>query len=216
MISVFSVSSQEVDSTYRKNAFLINVTNSLSNEYNIGFERYFSRNTSLEINGGPVRSNPAIAEFSQSWTNSLYFYESGYTARIGLKFYKKKSVLSKWQDYVSPVIFFKSLAFEPHFFETKYENNERYQGMFLKRQRSKFGFEFLWGKVYPVSKTFNIELYYGVGLRATMAERTDFWRIDTMPYGNNPGTDTTFLNFNDNNFYVRPSIHGGLKLRFNY
>jgi hypothetical protein len=209
-------SSQEVDSTFRKNAFNINVTLSATNEYNIGLERFVGPYTSIEINGGPVRSNSFLATQSQSWTNSLYFYESGFTGRLGLKFYKKKTVLSKWRDYVSPVIFYKSLAFEPQMFKTKLENSEESEGIFLERSRSKFGFEFLWGKIYPVSKTFNLEFYYGVGLRAASVDRFDYWRIDTLPSPTNAGTDTVFLNFPDQNFYIRPSIQGGLKLRFNY
>ena len=208
--------SLSLDTNYRKNALNFNLTMIATNEYNIGLEHYFSRFTSVEINGGPVRANDAIASFSQSWTNSLYFYEHGYTGRVAMKFYKKPSALSKWQDYISPVIFYKYLSFEPRFFKDKFENSDEFQGMFIKRKRSKFGFEFIWGKVYPLSKTFSIELYYGVGLRAATVERTDFWRIDTMPSATTNGTDTTFLNYTDHNFYIRPSIHGGLKFRINY
>jgi len=208
--------SQEVDTTFRKNAFNVNLTMCASNEWNIGFERFIGPKTSIEINGGPIRSNSFLASQSQSWTNSLYFYESGYTGRIGLKFYKKKSLLTKWQDYVSPLIFYKHLAFEPQMFKNKWDNSEESEGIFLERQRSKFGFEFLWGKIYPLSKTISLEFYYGVGLRAASVDRFDYWRIDTLPSPTNVGTDTVFLNFQDHNFYVRPSIHGGLKLRFNY
>ncbi|MFM2134772.1 MAG: hypothetical protein RL021_172 [Bacteroidota bacterium] len=208
--------SQELDTAYRKNAINCNLTLTATNEVNFGIERFVAPRISIEINGGPIRSNSFLAKQSQSWTNSLYFYESGFSGRLGLKFYKKKSLLTKWQDYVSPALIYKSLAFEPQMFKNKYDVNEESEGIFLERQRSKFGFEFLWGKIYPLSKTFSLEFYYGVGLRAASVVRTDYWRIDTLPSPTNPGTDTVFLNFTDENFYIRPSIHGGLKFRFNY
>lgn len=209
-------SSQELDTNYRKNAINCNLTLTATNEVNFGIERFIAPRVSIEINGGPIRSNSFLASQSQSWTNSLYFYESGFSGRLGMKFYKKKSVLTKWQDYVSPVLIYKSLAFEPQMFKNKYDANEEYEGIYLERKRSKFGFEFLWGKIYPLSKTFSLEFYYGVGLRAASVDRTDYWRIDTLPSPTNPGTDTVFLNFTEDNFYIRPSIHGGLKFRINY
>ena len=212
-LSLFAMISHAQDTEVRrkKNAINTNLTLSATNEFNIGIERYFSPRKSIEINGGFVRANPFLSDLTKSWINTQYFYESGYTFRLGLKFYKKRPEESKWQDYISPVLLYKYLFFDPQWFENPIENSDYSECIYQKRQRSKYGFEFLWGKVYSLNNSFDFELYYGVGIRAAMVERTDISKQDTC--GVSPIRQ---LDFVDNSFYVRPSIHGGAKFRFNF
>ena len=210
LLNGITVFAQDDVVQYKRNAINTNVTLGITNEWNFGIERFFSPRRSIEINGGLVRPSELLANLTESWSNSQYFYESGYTVRLAYKMYRPKSEGSRWQDYIAPVLLYKYLEYEPQWFQVDNgKNNDT--AIYQERQRSKFGFEFLWGKIYELNKTFDIELYYGVGVRATVSDRTDILKQDV--YG---VSEPYPVNFSDHKFYFRPSIHAGAKIRLKY
>lgn len=211
LLTLPSVHAQDLEVRKKKNALSVIVTNAATNEFNIGIERYISPRRSIEINAGIVRSNPFLRDLTKDWSNSQYFYESGYTVRLGMKFYKRRPEDSHWQDYVSPVLFYKYLYFDPQWFEVPIDNSDYSEAIYQKKQRVKMGFQFLWGKVYSLNNSFDFEFYYGVGIRGVDVERTDISKQDTA--GVSPIYPVDFV---DHNFYIRPSIQGGAKIRFNF
>jgi len=68
--------------------------------------------------------------------------------------------------------------------------------------------QFLWGNVCQLSKTFELEFYYGVGLRGVMVRRAD---VVIKPVCDGP--EENFWNVPETNFYVRPSAQAGVKLK---
>lgn len=199
---------------YRHTAIAFDLTQYGTNELNFNLEKFFSIRRSLEISGSLVYVNSPLADFTKSWSNSHYFSEHGFSARIAYKLYKLPVEDSKWRDYVAPVIVYKYLYYNNQWFEndgTKANGDKYTEAIYQHRFRHKFGFEFVWGKVYDMNKTFAFDLYYGVGLRGTIVSRTDILRQDTVGV---PGV--TPLNFTDNNFYVRPTLRLGAKIRMSF
>ena len=204
---------QEVP-VYKKNALILDLTQDGTNELNLNYEHFFSVRRSLEFTAGLVYVNTPLAEFGKSWTNSHYFEEHGFTARIAYKLYKPQVEDSKWRDYIAPGLIYKYLYYNNQWFENETSNakGDKYtEAIYQHRFRHKFGLEFVWGKVYEMSKSFAFELYYGVGLRGTLSSRTDIQKQDTV------GVSKIYdVNFTDDNFYVRPTLRGGVKFRFSF
>ncbi|MCX6273964.1 MAG: hypothetical protein NTV09_01990, partial [Bacteroidetes bacterium] len=80
------------------------------------------------------------------------------------------------------------------------------------------GFEVTMGNIFPMGKTFAIEIYYGIGLRGIFSNR-----FDVAVHNNYTGKsktyteDKTYVSDNDDmKFYIRPSIHAGVKLRLGW
>jgi len=206
-------SAQEVPE-YKKNAFQFNLGNYGVNEINFGFEHFFSARRSLEINGGLVYRNDFLVDMAKDWTNSLYFYERGFTVRAQYKLFKKKPEDSKWRDYISPMIYFKYLYYGKTWFANELKNEKTGdpydEYIYQTRFRDRFGFQFHFGKIYEMNQTFALEFYYGVGLRGTLVNRIDVAKQDSA------NAPVYQVNWQDDRFYVRPSIHGGVKLRVSF
>ncbi len=207
---------QEVP-VYKKNSISIDLTQCGTNELNLSYEHFFSVRRSLEFTAGLVYVNQPFAEFGRSWTISHYFEEHGFSARATYKLYKQQVEDSKWRDYIAPGIIYKYLYFNNQWFENETEkvdsNNVKItEAIYQHRFRHKFGIEITWGKIYEMSKALSFELYYGVGLRATVASRTDIYKQDVS--GVSPAYPTNYGT--DNSFYVRPTLKGGVKFRFSF
>lgn len=204
---------QEVP-VYKKNALALDLTQYGTNELNLNFEHFFSVRRSIEFTAGMVYANNVLAEFGKSWTNSHYFEEHGFSARIAYKLYKPQIEDSKWRDYIAPGLIYKYLYYNNQWFENETSNSkgDKYtEAIYQHRFRHKFGLEFVWGKVYEMNKSLAFELYYGVGLRGTLSSRTDIQKQDTV------GVSKIYdVNFTDDNFYVRPTLRGGVKFRFSF
>lgn len=206
---LFAQQSEEV--AYKKNSINTNITLCITNEINFGIERFITPRRSIEINGGIVYVNEFLEEAAKAWTNSHYFSEEGFTIRMAYKMYKKRAEGSRWTDYISPVLIYKYLFYDEKWFENEVDNSDYEECILQSRTRHKFGFEFLWGKVYELSPSTAFELYYGVGLRGTSVERTDIAKQDSCDV-----SPVYMVNWTDDNFYLRPSIHGGVKFRVNF
>ncbi len=208
----FVVFAQEVPE-YKKNALNVDVTLAATNELNLGYEHFFSDRRSLEVSLGLVYVNEYLEDFSKEWTNSHYFSEHGFSARVAYKLYKRRVEDSKWRDYIAPALVYKYLYFNNQWFENELKDEKtgvKYnECLYQHRFRDKFGFEFLWGKVYEFNPTTSLEMFYGVGLRGTLSLRSDLLKQDicdsTAIYVPNYGDDQSF--------YLRPVLRVGVKFK---
>lgn len=207
-----SVFSQE-EPEFKKNAFAIDITQMASNEINLNHEHFFSSRKSLELSAGLIYVNDALESLSEGLSNSHYFSEHGFSFRAAFKLYKRPVPDSKWRDYIAPAIMYKYLYFNNQWFENEKDSAgiKFTESLFQHRYRSKFGFEFLWGKVYNFNQTFALELFYGVGLRATTSVRTDIYRKNEFDT-----TAVTTLDFEDERFFIRPALRAGAKFRISF
>lgn len=208
----FQAFSQEVPE-YKKNALTVDLTLSATNEINLGYERFFSDRRSLEVSLGLVYVNDYLEDFSKEWTNSHYFSEHGFSARVAYKLYKRPVEESKWRDYIAPAIVYKYLYFNNQWFENELTDEKtgvKYtECLYQHRFRDKFGFEFLWGKIYEFNKTTSLEMFYGVGLRGTVSLRSDKLKQDICD-----STEIYVPNYgDDHSFYLRPVLRAGVKLK---
>ena len=104
-----------------------------------------------------------------------------------------------------------------------------------KRDREQYGIQFLWGKVYEINRTFAFEFYFGAGLDATIATRTDYSRYATYHTkvytyvtpstpkdlvktvtDDNKWRNQSVPDFTDDSFYLRPNVQAGIKFRIRF
>jgi hypothetical protein len=210
-----AVFSQEV-AEFKKNAFAFDITQMASNEINLNYEHFFSNRRSLEIALGLIYVNDALEELSKDWSNTHYFSEHGFSVRLAYKLYKRPVEDSKWRDYIAPALTYKYLYFNNQWFTNELTNEKtgtKYdEALYQHRYRSKFGFEFLWGKVYNFNQTFALEMFYGVGLRATSSVRSDLLKQDIAD-----STEIYVPDYGDDKrFFIRPALRAGLKFRISF
>lgn len=193
---------------YKRNAIAFNLTRSLTNELNFTIEHFFSERRSVEINVGLVYVNNGVESLADDWTNSHYFSEHGFSARMYYKIFKRKDDDdSKWRDYVSPGISFRYLYFNKQWFKNDVTTTKT-ERIYQSRFRDKVTLEILWGKVYEMNSTFAFEIYYGAGLSGTVVHRTDILKQPDIK------SETVIpLNFVDDKFYLRPALSAGVKFR---
>jgi len=211
------------------NAISINVGQYFINEVNIGYEHFLSENKSLELNGGIIYRNEFLLNLTDEWTQSQYFREHGFAVRAYYKAYKSSSEKNNNQSFYSFGLNYQYLYFDDDWFDTnklftldstvKTEPQHPYKNpksgeekILMHRLRHRLGVQLLLGNVIPAGNNFFLEFYYGLGLRGIFSKRTDVARITTIEgeeYLQN-------LNYEDNDFYVRPTIHAGVKLKLGW
>jgi len=76
-----TVFSQEVPE-FKRNALAIDITQMATNEVNLSYELSFSSRRSLEIALGLIYVNDAIEDLAKDMSNSHYFSEHGFSARV--------------------------------------------------------------------------------------------------------------------------------------
>lgn len=197
------------ESDYGRNAISFNLTRLAVNEINMSFEHWYSSRRSLEISGGLVYVNSFFREQFSEWTNSQPFAERGFAARVHYKIFKRIEGASRWKDYIAPGIVYRYLYYDNQWFESgsflTLDRVSYAERVYQHRVRSKFGLEFLWGKVYEMNSTLSFDFYYGAGVMFTSSRR---FVIASEPYNNDLGEKTSF--------YVRPSIQAGIKFRIRF
>lgn len=186
-----------------------------SNEVNLNYELFFNARKSLELSLGLIYVNDALEDLSKDLSNSHYFSEHGFSFRAAYKLYKRSTDDSKWRDYIAPAIMYKYLYFNNQWFQNELKDskgNTYNECLYQHRYRSKFGFEFLWGKVYNFNQTFAIEMFYGVGLRATSSVRSDLLKMD-----NCDSLEVYVPDYGDDKrFFLRPALRAGAKFRISF
>ncbi|MCC7232187.1 MAG: hypothetical protein IT242_04535 [Bacteroidia bacterium] len=210
----FWVSAQEAPE-YLKNSVSVDIAQTLINELNLSYEHYLSPRRSIELSGSLVFTNPVLEDMMDDWSNTHYFSEHGFVIRAAYKLYKRKLDDSKWREFIAPVIMYKNLYFNEQWFQNSQTNEatgEKYKEcLYQSRKRSVVGIEFIWGKIYDMSKSTAFEFYYGLGLHATSAVRKDIKKQDVCDV-----TPVYDVNYTDNSFYFRPTLRGGIKFRFSF
>lgn len=206
--------SQELQ-PYGKNSFSFNLTRYAFTEINFGYERFISFRKSIEINGGLIYVNDKFEKETMNWKNAQAFSEHGYAGRFYYKVFRRvEDNTKKWRDYIAVGFSYRHLYYNEQWFDIlqtdtlgiKY--NER---IFQKRERNKYGVEFLWGKVYEMNRTFALEFYYGGGVCATDVTRTI---VLNQPDERNP--EIIEVNSDIHSFYIRPYPMLGMKLRVRF
>ncbi len=201
---------------YKKNALAVDITLMATNEINLYYEHYFSARRSLEVSLGLVYVNDFLEDFSKDISNTHYFSEHGFSARVAYKLYRKPVEDSKWRDYIAPAIVYKYLYFNNQWFTNEVTDEVtglKYdECLYQHRFRDKFGFEFLWGKVYEFNPTMALEMFYGVGLRGTVSLRSDLLKQDICD-----STDIYVPSYgDDHSFYLRPVLRAGVKFKVSF
>jgi hypothetical protein len=220
LFACVSIHAQE-SGAFRKNAVSINLTRTAVCEINIGYERFLTTRKSIEFDFGLIYKNTYLAEKAGNWTNNPLFTEQGFAFRVHYKFFKRKEDNSRWQDYIAPGLSYKHTYYEDREMETdvRYDSSVykpplTYTIQYLqKRDRDKFGLEFVWGKVYEASHVFAFEFYYGAALEATFSERTDYSRYVKYTKASNQSKNFYYPSYVDYSFYVHPVILLGFKIR---
>lgn len=206
-----------------RNAFAFNLGQYLVNEINLGYEHIFKEKKGLEINGGLIYRNDLILSQAKDWSNSQYFYERGFTARIAYKIYRKSGEKSGRKSFYSFGLNYQYLYFNNEWFETdkviKFKpepsaaeittNEEIYRHRF----RNRAGLQITLGNIIPMGNTFALELYYGCGVRGILSDRFDVARGVSVDENH---IILQVLDYGDQKFYIRPSIHAGVKLRMGW
>ena len=82
----------------------------------------------------------------------------------------------------------------------------------MDRTRHRLGVQLMMGNVIPSGNNFAIEVYYGLGVRGIFSTRFDEARKVTEDGKEYIG----YLNFEDKSFYLRPTIHAGIKLKLGW
>jgi len=95
-----TVFSQEVPD-FKRSALAIDITQMATNEVNLSYELSFSSRRSLEIALGIIYVNDALEDLSRDMSNSHYFSEHGFSARVAYKLYRRQVEDSKWRDYLA-------------------------------------------------------------------------------------------------------------------
>ena len=193
---------------YRKNAFSFNLTRYMVNELNLSYEHRFSLRRGIEFNFGYIYVNDEIKDLTKDWVNTQYFYEHGCAARFHYKIFKRKDLdETKWRDYIAPGVSYKYLYYNNQEFIS--ETDGKSEILYQHRFRHKMSLEFLFGKVYEMNSTFAFEFYYGAGITGTLSDRYVEYRIpDTKKMD-----VRVAVNDHAKDFYVRPLVMAGVKLR---
>jgi hypothetical protein len=204
----------------RNNAFTFNLGQLVVNEINLGIEHYFTDKKSIEYGGGLIYRNDFWLKLAEDWANSQYFYEHGFALRLAHKIYHKANDKTGRKNYHSFGMNYQYLAFNNKWFETEEEltlvlkpSNEEIQlqeEIFMHRFRHRIGLQVTLGHLIPLDETFALDLYYGMGVRGVFSNRFDVARGVTY---NGEQVTLEYLNYEDRKFYMRPTIHAGVKLR---
>lgn len=200
---------------YPKNAMSFNLTQYAVNELNFGYEVFISQYRSVELNGGLIYKNSIWADLTKNLDDPLYFSERGFATRFVYRIYKKEISKAGNRSYIAPMLVYKYQYLNQQWLEVDEKDNNdvtHHYCSYVTRFRSKIGLQFFWGKIVPLSKTFALDLYLGTGLRATLSDRWELYKSENECIMN----DKTFINFRTNNFYLRPTIHGGVRLKIMY
>jgi hypothetical protein len=195
--------------SFKSNVFSVNLTSCLVNELQGGLEHFFTKRTSVEINGGLIFVNDFLEDQTKDWKNAQVFSEHGYAVRIHLKLYTNTDdEMKKWKSYIAPGIIYKDLYYNEQWFEYELgDEHKYYERIYQSRTRMKGGIEFLWGKVYHITNTLSLDFYYGGGIVATTVKRHI---IQYQPDSRSP--EIQDINKTDDSFYVRPIANAGIKL----
>lgn len=206
-----------------RNVFTFNLGQYFVNEINLGFERIFNERSGLEFSGGFIYRNDVILSMAKDWSNSQYFYERGFAARITHKTYRKSGSKSGKKSYYAFGLNYQYLYFNNQWFETDKEVKfspdsssspiTATEEIFRRRFRNRAGIQVTLGNIFPLGNTFAIEFFYGCGVRGILSERYDVARGVEIE---NEHFIIQTVNFRDQKFYVRPSIHAGVKLRIGW
>ena len=194
--------------TVKKNFLVFNLGQYAVNEINLGFERMFGYTRSVEINLALIYRNDFLAEQAREWSNTQYFVEHGFALRAGYKMYQPGERGGN-QNYLMPMLNYQYLYYPTEWFVTDVKVNNLTEEIYQRRTRHRIGAQFIWGKIFPAGNVFSFELFYGVGVRAVFSNRYD----ESKRYSE-LGSDVVFpVNFRDKKFYLRPSVHAGIKMR---
>jgi hypothetical protein len=219
-----AVSSGQGSSSSQKNALLFNLGQYIVNEVNLGYEFQFKENKSLEIYGGLIYQNEFWRKMSEEWTNSQYFYERGFGLKISHRIYRKPGEKGR-RNFYSFGLNYQYLYFNQQWFETDHQPTIRTEDslgnsieilgteqIYQRRFRNRFGIHFISGNIFPINKTFGIEIFYGIGLRGIFSNRYDLAVSES-----GPGVTRIYISNNrDEKFYIRPTIHAGAKFRIGW
>ncbi len=207
----------------QNNALTFNLGQYLVNEINLGYEHFLKEKRSVEFNGGLIYRNDALLKLAKDWSNSQYFYERGFTAKVAYKIYRKGGEKNGKKNYYAFGINYQYLYFNNEWFETDKEIKFKpepsgsevvgKEEIYRHRFRNRVGLQITLGNIIPMGNTFGLELYYGLGLRGILSNRFDVARGAIV---NDEHFTIQTLNFGDQKFYVRPSIHAGIKLRMGW
>lgn len=206
----------------RTNALVLNVGQYLINEINVGYEHFYTEKRSYELHAGLIYRNDVLREQADKWINSEYFYERGFTFGMLLKNYKKVGDKEGRKNYYAFGFNYQYLHFNNEWFVTDKKIEVTNIGpedviadeeIFRHRFRHRLGLQTTLGSIFPIGNGLDIELYYGIGLRAIMSNRLDVERGVTID-GERHVLET--LNFSEDKFYLRPTIHAGLKFKIGW
>jgi hypothetical protein len=212
----------EPQEKFPHNVLVLNLSSLPVNEINVAYERLFKKNKSIELQLGKVYVNPYMIALAKDWSNSQYFYEQGFTVKLGLKTYKP-DFHPKRRSYFMPMMVYKYQFFNRQFFEyeQQYKKGELFNGTALGadttvnycsyqgRIRNKIGGQVLWGKIYDLGKVFSVELFYGAGATVTLANR-----IEEYKSPNQCSKEERYrINFQSTRIYLRPTVSAGVRLR---
>ena len=204
------------------NAISFNIGQYLVNEINLGYEYFLSEKKSIEVNGGIIYSNEFWKNVASEWTNSQYFRENGFAVRAYYKTYKKASEKSHNKSFYSFGLNYQYLYFNNQWIETDKRGKVKPEGdtvshfgpeeILMHRLRHRIGLQLMLGNVIAADKTFALEIYYGLGIRGIFSNRFDVARRVTE----DGEIFSQELNYEDKSFYVRPTIHAGVKLKLGW
>jgi hypothetical protein len=203
----------------KSNAISFDLTRLMVNEVNMSIEHFLSARKSLELTGGLIYANEYWQTMFSTWENAVVFYEHGYAFRFHYKVFRRTDSKSDWKDYMSPGIIYKHLYYNdvPIQNEKTDDSSKTYtENLLQDRVRDKIGVEFIWGKVYEASRTFAFEFYYGAGINATWATRTDHDRYRTYTSSKDAWKSGPYPDYVDKSFYIRPTVLVGIKLRISF
>lgn len=192
----------------------------------------------MELNGGLIYRNDFLRKQTEEWSNSQYFFERGFTARLSYKIYRNAVEKSGRKNYYSFGLNYQYLYYNNEWFDLgvvktdsihKIKNTnpppdsinvtgDVSRDILQHRFRNRFGLQITLGNIFPIGNTFAIEIYYGIGLRGVLSNR-----FDVAVHENFSGTsdiynqDNIYVSNNDDSkFYIRPTIHAGIKLRLGW
>jgi len=203
------------------NFISLNVGQYFVNEINLGYEHFLSEKKSIEVNGGIIYRNEFWLNVASDWINSQYFREHGFAARVYYKIYKKISEKNNNKSFYSFGLNYQYLYFNNEWIETGKLITLNYGGdnvvvneeILMHRLRHRIGAQLLLGNVIPAGNNFALEIYYGLGVRGIYSNRFDVARGGTV---NGEKVIQKYLNYEDTHFYLRPTIHAGVKLKLGW
>ncbi len=204
----------------QKNAFTFNLGQYLVNEINLGYEHSVSEKQGIELHGGFIYRNNVLLAKAKDWTKSQYFYEHGFAGSIAFKIYKKLGDNSARKSYIAPGLNYQYLYFPNEWFDTGHDSTTTVnkveskvtEQIYQHRFRHRIGLQLTLGNIFPMGKTFGLEIYYGIGVRGILSNRYDNSVSETSF-----GSTKVYVSGNrDETYYLRPTIHAGVKLRIGW